>query len=209
MLDAGRVGRAHGLDGSFYVTQPRPSLLRKGIEVCVEEGEEKPPGKGHLGETPGESVPTDGRGLSDGGEPSVGKAPFGEKAPSPSREVMYGEIVRRAGTERNPIVRIAGVDSRASAQALRGRQLRIASQDAPQLAEDEWWSHELEGCLICDGERRVGTVIRLIELPSCEVLEVQAQPGDEPLLVPMVRDAIRRIDVNAGVIDVNMAFIEE
>jgi 16S rRNA processing protein RimM len=164
-LDAGRVGRAHGLDGSFYVTQPRPQLLALGTEVSV-------------GESTGEIV-------------------------------CRGEIVRRAGTDRNPLVRVAGVEDRAGAEALRGLHLRVASADAPRLAEDEWWAHELEGCLIRDGERRVGTVVRLIELPSCEALEVRAQPGDGLLLVPMVRDAIRRIDVNAGVIDVNMAFIEE
>lgn len=32
-LNAGRVGRAHGLDGSFYVTRPRPTLLSLGVEV--------------------------------------------------------------------------------------------------------------------------------------------------------------------------------
>ena len=31
----------------------------------------------------------------------------------------------------------------------------------------------------------------------------------EPLLVPMVKDAIRRVDVAAGTIDVDMDFIEE
>ena len=194
-LEAGRVGRAHGLDGSFYVTHPRPRLLAPGVEVSVGE--------------------------------------------------LTGEIVRRAGTDRNPIVRVSGVDDRAGAQALRGLPVRVAGEDAPALAEDEWWAHELEGCLVRDGERRVGTVVRMIELPSCEALEVtpatvEARTGGgagkapgggaggtagggteetvevgspartgEPLLVPMVRDAIRNIDVRAGVIEVNMTFIEE
>ena len=45
-----------------------------------------------------------------------------------------------------------------------------------------------------DGEREVGTVARLIELPSCEVLEVRRAGGGEPLLVPMVSDAIRAVE---------------
>jgi hypothetical protein len=34
-LEAGRVGRAHGLDGSFYITGARPRLLAEGGEVTV------------------------------------------------------------------------------------------------------------------------------------------------------------------------------
>jgi 16S rRNA processing protein RimM len=186
-LRAGRVGRAHGLDGSFYVTGAQPRLLALDTDVTI------------AGRT--------------------------------------AAIVRRAGTDRRPIVRVHGVDDRASAEALRGLDLTVATAQAPRLAEGEWWAHELEGCLVVDGERRVGTVTRLIELPSCEALEVgldvadaslgtvAASPKDEralpprarsrgrakreSLLVPMVTDAIRRVDVARRVIDVNMDFVEE
>jgi 16S rRNA processing protein RimM len=35
VLNAGRIGRPHGLDGSFHVTRPRPALLPLGGEVRV------------------------------------------------------------------------------------------------------------------------------------------------------------------------------
>src|SRR5437867_2934201 len=35
MARAGRVGRAHGLDGSFYVEAPAPELLSVGAELSV------------------------------------------------------------------------------------------------------------------------------------------------------------------------------
>src|SRR5438128_1208032 len=95
-LAAGRVGRAHGLDGSFYVTRPTPRLLVAGGVLTV------------------------------GG-----------------REAG---IVRRAGTDARPIVRLEGVEDRAAAEALRGLELRVATAAAPVLGEDEWWAHELEGC---------------------------------------------------------------
>lgn len=136
------------------------------------------------------------------------------------------EIVRRAGNDTRPILRVHGIDDRASAEALRGQPLTVASLDAPPLPKDEWWAHELEGCAIVDGDRRIGVVTRLIELPSCEVLEVhrdppasadltgthqlKAPPDAQPqLLVPMVKDAIRNVDVQTGVIDVDMRFIED
>lgn len=34
-LRAGRVGKPHGLDGSFYVTEPKPQLLDAGRELVI------------------------------------------------------------------------------------------------------------------------------------------------------------------------------
>ncbi len=156
-LDAGRVGRAHGLDGSFYVTRAVSRLLSVGANVSV------------------------------AGRDS--------------------EIVRRAGTEQRPIVRLDGVVDRAGAEALRGTPLLIARTEAPALAEGEWWAHELEGCEVLDGTRRIGTVRRLLELPSCEVLEVQRGPHEQILLVPMVKDAVRSVDAHARRIQVDVEFL--
>ena len=69
-------------------------------------------------------------------------------------------------------------------------------------------SHELAGCAVWDGERRVGEVRRMLPLPSCEALEVARAEGDD-LLVPMVRDAVRAIDMAARRIDVDLAFLGE
>jgi 16S rRNA processing protein RimM len=116
-------------------------------------------------------------------------------------------IVRRAGTEQRPIVRLEGIDARAEAEELRGRELTVEAPRAPALAEGEWWAHELEGCEVFDSERRVGRVVRLMELPSCEALEVALEQGQEPLLVPMVKDAVRGVDVERGRIEIDLGFL--
>ena len=157
LLSAGRVGRAHGLDGSFYVTRPKPRLLVEGALVTV-----------------------GGRRL---------------------------EIVRRAGTEQRPILRLEGVSGRAAAEDLRGLELTVAATEAPALGEGEWWAHELEGCEVRDGERLLGTVVRMIELPSCEALEVSPAAGGAPLLVPMVRDAIRSVEPARRRVEVDASFL--
>jgi 16S rRNA processing protein RimM len=157
-LPAGRVGRPHGLDGSFYVTGPVPRLLTLGASVGV---------SGRL-----------------------------------------AEIVRRSGTDARPILRLQGVDSREDAEALRGVELTVTASGAPKLGDGEWWAHELEHCEVFDGEQRVGLVSRLIELPSCEAIEVQRPAGGDPLLVPLVKDAIRRVDVGAGRIEVDGEFLD-
>jgi 16S rRNA processing protein RimM len=155
-LSAGRVGRAHGLDGSFYVTRAKPRLLIEGATVEVA-----------------------GKRLA---------------------------IVRRAGTEQRPIVRLEGIARREGAEELRGLELTVEASEAPVLGEGEWWAHELEGCEVRDGERLIGTVTRMIELPSCEALEVEAA-GEQTLLVPMVRDAIRSVEPERRRIEINASFL--
>jgi len=59
---------------------------------------------------------------------------------------------------------------------------------------------------VTDGERAVGTVREMRELPSVEVLEVIREGGEE-LLVPMVADAVRSIDVAARRVDVDLGFL--
>lgn len=157
-LSAGRVGRPHGLDGSFYVTQPRAALLEAGRTLLVGEHED--------------------------------------------------EIVRRAGTEARPIVRLASCTTRTAAEALRGTDLRIPRDQAPELEEDEWWPEQLEGCTVHDGEREVGVVRELRALPSCDVLHV-AREGRDELLVPLIHDAVRSVDVDAKRIEVDLAFLGE
>jgi 16S rRNA processing protein RimM len=118
-------------------------------------------------------------------------------------------IVRLAGHEGRPIVRLDGCEDRSAAEALRGQELFVARSAAPELDEDEWWATDLEGCAVRDGDREVGVVARLLALPSCEVLEVR-RAGDVPdLLVPLVRDAVRDVDLDGRVIDVDLEFLGE
>ncbi len=152
LLNAGRVGRPHGLDGSFHVTRPRGMLLSLGGVVRIAD------------------------------------------------EVF--EIVRRAGTEDRPILRLRGVDDRAAAEALRGEDLMVERAVAPPLPAGEYWAEDLEGCMVVTADgRELGAVARLRPLPSCEALEV----GD--LLVPMVGDAVLSVDIEARRIVVDPGFL--
>ena len=158
LLEAGRVGRPHGLDGSFHVTRPDSRLLAGLDEIYVN------------------------------GDPV--------------------RIERRAGTDERPILRLVGHAGRAAAEALRGAPLAVSPDRAPPLEPGEYWAHELAGCAVWDGEPRVGDVRRMLPLPSCEALEVARADGGD-LLVPMVRDAVRAVDVGARRIDVDLAFLGE
>jgi len=157
-LLAGRVGRPHGLDGSFHVTQPNPQLLAAAASLVVDD-----------------------------------------------REL---DIIRRAGTEKRVILRLRDHEDREAAEALRGKDLLIPRATAPELGPDEWWAEDLAGCAVHDADREVGTVRRLVELPSCEMLEVERSGGGD-LLVPLVADAVREVDLERRTIDIDLEFLGE
>jgi 16S rRNA processing protein RimM len=146
---AGRIGRPHGLDGSFHVNDPRPEVLTLGMEL---EG--------------------------------------------------LGRIIARKGTDAKPILKIDAASDRTAIEGLRGRELIVDDALAPPLEDDEYLAADLEGCAVVDGERSLGVVERLMALPSCEVLEL-----DTGLIVPMVRDAIRSVDIEAKRIEVDAEFL--
>lgn len=160
----GRVGRPHGLDGSFHVTQPRERVLAEATTLVL-----------------------DGRPVA---------------------------IVRHDGTPAAPILRLEGVGSREAVDALRGSDLFVPRAAAPPLEEDEWLAEDLVGCRVVDGDAPVGVVAKLLPYPSCELLEVQ-RPDTDPahpakaLLVPLISDAVRTVDVEEQVIDINLAFLGE
>jgi 16S rRNA processing protein RimM len=118
-------------------------------------------------------------------------------------------IVRRAGTDTRPVLRLEGYTDRAAAQGLTGSELLVARSEAPDLGPDEWWAADLEGCRVSDGAQEVGVVRRLLALPSCEVLEVTRSADASELLVPLVSDAVRSVDVQRRLIDVDLRFLGE
>ena len=98
-------------------------------------------------------------------------------------------IERRAGDDRRPLLRLGGVSD---PRALRGQPLLVDEQ----LAEGEWLAADLVGASV-PGH---GRVVRLLDGPSCSVLELE-----DGLLVPFVSDAIR--SVGDRVIELNEDFL--
>jgi 16S rRNA processing protein RimM len=146
-VSAGRVGRAHGMDGSFYVDRPAHPL-EEGTVVRVAAADRK--------------------------------------------------VERRAGTDDRPLIRLEGVSDRDGAAALRGEFLLLDTEDAP-LEEGEFIVSDLVGCRI----EGLGYVERVLDGPSCDVLEV----GEEGVLVPLVSDAVKRVDLEQRIIEVDREFL--
>jgi ribosomal 30S subunit maturation factor RimM len=103
-------------------------------------------------------------------------------------------VTRRDGTDQRPLLGLAGVDDRAAAARLRGQPLVTQGE----LGDREWLAEELVGCRVGD----LGTVARVLAGPSCDLLEL-----DDGTLVPLVSDAVGRVDPQAGMIEVSRVFL--
>jgi 16S rRNA processing protein RimM len=124
----------------------------------------------------------------------------------PSEEIAVGDelelagrpvvVERRAGTAERPIIRVSGIADRDAAGGLRGEPLLV---DAGELEEGEYLVDDLVGCEVPG----LGKVRTVIAGASCDVLEV----GEGGTLVPLVSDAITRIDLDARLIEVDRSFL--
>ena len=106
-------------------------------------------------------------------------------------------VERRGGTDQRPLVRLSAVEDREAAIALQGERL-LVSQVAAPLEEGEWLAEDLVG-LRAEG---VGEVRRVLDGPSCSVLELT-----DGTLVPFTADAVRSIDSERRLIELDRAFL--
>ncbi|HEX6714162.1 MAG TPA: hypothetical protein VF066_12285 [Thermoleophilaceae bacterium] len=141
LVTAGRVGKAHGRDGSFYVDDTRFEF-------------------------------------AEGSTVRVGDAEY--------------EVVRRAGTDDRPLIRLEGIDDPA---ALRGELLLVEDE----LEDDEYLVSDLLGCEVPG----LGRVERVLDVPSCTLLEV----GEAAHLIPLIGDAVKRVDLEHKIIEVDREFL--
>ncbi len=80
-------------------------------------------------------------------------------------------------------------------QAMRGEPLLVEAA----LGTDEWLAGDLVGCTVPG----LGPVTRVLEAPSCHLLELE-----DGSLVPLVGDAVRRVDTQARIIEVDRRFLD-
>jgi 16S rRNA processing protein RimM len=134
----------------------------------------------------------------------------------PGRPLMVGgvehEIAWRGGTAARPLVRLVGVDDRGAAERLKGRALEVSRAQFGALGAGEHFVRDLIGCAVTDGETHVGVVRDVLTLPSVDCLAVSragVTDGERSeLLVPLVGDAVRSLDVEGRRVDVDLTFVE-
>jgi len=96
------------------------------------------------------------------------------------------------------LVRFTNFQDRESVAVFRNKFVYVHSDDRPQLAEGEYYHHELIGLkVVTDEGEQLGILIKILMTGANDVYVIQDEKGKE-LLLPAIASVIMNIDVNRG-----------
>ncbi|WAJ46867.1 ribosome maturation factor RimM [Mycobacterium sp. Aquia_216] len=105
------------------------------------------------------------------------------------------------------LVRLAGVDSRDGADALRGSLFVVDSDDLPPIDEaDTYYDHQLEGLQVRTATGQdVGIVAEVLHTAAGELLAVHRTDGDETreVLVPFVNAIVTSVSLDDRMVEID------
>ncbi len=111
------------------------------------------------------------------------------------------------------VAQLAGVDSREAAAALKGLEIGVPREQLPAAARNEYYWADLIGLKVVNMEQHeLGRVARIVQTGANDVLVVAGDSGEKrgdkrdearEILIPFIADAIKAVDVAAGVIAVD------
>lgn len=110
------------------------------------------------------------------------------------------------GPNGSAILRVDAVRSVEAAEALRGAAIETDAADLPVLDHDEFYHYQLIDSLVysVDGEY-LGVIREILETGANDVFLIRADaPAAAELLVPAVKEVVRAVDVEKGVIIVDL-----
>ncbi len=107
------------------------------------------------------------------------------------------EIEESRPYKRGWLIKFLHVDDRDEAERLKGRYLMRSSDEVEELAEGEYFYHQLLGLTVttADGEE-LGTVQEVYELRPADLLEVRGPKG--LLHIPLAAHVVAELDVEEG-----------
>ena len=131
----------------------------------------------------------------------------------PEDLTAYGALTDEAGTRRYAVTvtgkakgallaRIAGVENREAAQALRGTRLMVERVALPEIEDPETFYYaDLVGLAVEDSAGKpLGRVKAVMNHGAGDLLEIEPAPdiGKATLLVPFTKAAVPLVDLEAG-----------
>ena len=100
-------------------------------------------------------------------------------------------------------LKLSGIDSREAANELRAAYLEVREADLAPLAEGQYYRFQLMGLAVraTDG-RDLGRITDVLSSPDSDVFVVQGPLGE--VLVPSVDEIVREVDLETGVVTVEI-----
>ena len=100
-------------------------------------------------------------------------------------------------------LKLAGVDSRQAGEALRGAQVSVPLREAVPLPDGCYYGCQVIGAeVVTTAGERLGAVSEILQTGSNDVYVAPTPDGE--LLIPAIPDVVRRFDVEAKVLHVEL-----
>ena len=101
-----------------------------------------------------------------------------------------------------PVLKLASVSSIGDAETLAGKELRVPESELARLPEGSFYHFEIIGARVEDIRRGfLGIASDIVKTGGTDVLVVKREDGGE-ILLPLCAEICRRIDRDAGIIEV-------
>jgi 16S rRNA processing protein RimM len=124
---------------------------------------------------------------------------LGVREDGPARQVTPLIVATSRPHKTGAVVRFEGYADPDQAAVLRGLDLEVPRAEVPQAPSGTYYQYELLGCRCRDGESELGRVVEVVEDGGGLMLIVAGEGWRVP--VPFVKEFLRRVDVEAGEID--------
>jgi 16S rRNA processing protein RimM len=118
-------------------------------------------------------------------------------------KMMKIERVKNIGGE--IFIKFQNIDSREVAKTLTNKFLTVPRADAAPLEDGEFYTFDIIGCEVFDGEKFFGKVENVLKTGSNDVFQVI---GESEILVPALKSFVREIDIANKKIFINSAALE-
>ena len=92
---------------------------------------------------------------------------------------------------------------RIKAEALRGIKLYISASDSAPLPEGEYYHYQLIGLQVKENGQPIGRLEDILAYSANDVFLVRTTDGRE-LLLPALKSVVKKIDIAAGYMDVEI-----
>jgi len=101
------------------------------------------------------------------------------------------------------VLKLGQVDSREEAAALRGQFVEIPRNEVMPLEEDSYYIYDLLGCeVVAEDKGRLGTVKEVITRTGNDILVVNGRPEGKEVLIPVIGDVVKKVDIKNQRIDI-------